>query len=256
MGRRSPTCSQSASPSLPSARLEEERVSALEQLVEADLALGRHRQLIGELEPLVAEHPYRERLRAQLMLALYRSGRQTEALRAYQQARHTLADELGLEPGQELRDLEQAILRQDETLTFQPRVKSVTAPELAPPPAPVEIGAPREERKVVTVLFVDPGGSADEAGGLDPEEVRLVQERYWIPFRREIERYGGTVDRFADDAVIALFGAPQAHEDDPERAVRAALAIRSWAREEEGRHVRIGIATGEALVRIGARPTW
>ena len=68
----------------------------------------------------------------------------------------------------------------------------------------------------MTVLFVDPGGSADEAGGLDPEEVRLVQERYWIPFRREIERYGGTVDRFADDAVIALFGAPQAHEDDPD----------------------------------------
>ncbi|MGZ6589439.1 MAG: BTAD domain-containing putative transcriptional regulator, partial [Solirubrobacteraceae bacterium] len=237
-----------------SARLEEKRISAVEQLVEADLALGRHRQLISELEPLVAEHPYRERLRAQLMLALYRCGRQTEALRAYQQARHALADELGLEPGRELKELEQAILRQDEALTFPPGVKSVTAPELAPPTAPVEIGSPREERKVVTVLFVDPGGSADEAGGLDPEEVRLVQERYSIPFRREIERYGGTVDRFADDAVIALFGAPRAHEDDPERAVRAALAIRSWAREEEGRHVRIGIATGEALVRIGAQP--
>ncbi|MGZ6692081.1 MAG: BTAD domain-containing putative transcriptional regulator [Solirubrobacteraceae bacterium] len=236
-----------------SARLEEKRISAVEQRVEADLALGCHRQLIGELEPLVTEHPYRERLRAQLMLALYGCGRQTEALRAYQQARH-VADELGLEPGRELKELEQAILRQDEALTFPPRVKSVTAPELAPPPAPVEIGSPREERKVVTVLFVDPGGSADEAGGLDPEEVRLVQERYWIPFRREIERHGGTVDRFADDAVIALFGAPQAHEDDPERAVRAALAIRSWACEEEGRHVRIGIATGEALVRVGLQP--
>jgi DNA-binding SARP family transcriptional activator len=98
------------------ARLEEERVSALEQRFEADLALGRHRQLIGELETLVAEHPYRERLRAQLMLALYRSGRQAEALDVYQQARRTLADELGLEPGHQLREVERAILRQDPEL--------------------------------------------------------------------------------------------------------------------------------------------
>jgi DNA-binding SARP family transcriptional activator/pimeloyl-ACP methyl ester carboxylesterase len=98
------------------ARLEEQRVAALEERLEADLALGRHRQLIHELETLVAEHPYRERLRAQLMLALYRSGRQAEALRAYQEARRTLAAELGLEPSHELRQLEQAILRQDTTL--------------------------------------------------------------------------------------------------------------------------------------------
>jgi DNA-binding SARP family transcriptional activator len=101
-------------------RLNEERVSALEQRLEADLALGRHRQLIGELETLVAEHPYRERLRGQLMLALYRSGRQAEALRAYQQARRTLADELGLEPSHQLKELEQALLRQDPTLDLAP----------------------------------------------------------------------------------------------------------------------------------------
>jgi DNA-binding SARP family transcriptional activator/pimeloyl-ACP methyl ester carboxylesterase len=98
-------------------RLEEDRVAALEQRLEADLALGRHRSLIRELETLVAEHPFRERLRAQLMLALYRSGRQAEALRAYQQARRTLADELGLEPSRELKQLEQAMLTQDATLT-------------------------------------------------------------------------------------------------------------------------------------------
>jgi DNA-binding SARP family transcriptional activator len=102
------------------ARLDERRVSALEQRLEADLALGRHRQLIGELEALVAEHPYRERLRGQLMLALYRSGRQAEALRAYQQARRALADELGLEPSHQLRDLEQAILRQESALDLAP----------------------------------------------------------------------------------------------------------------------------------------
>jgi predicted ATPase/DNA-binding SARP family transcriptional activator/Tfp pilus assembly protein PilF len=99
------------------ARLEEGRVSALEQRLEADLDLARHRQLVGELETLVAEHPYRERLRAQLMLALYRCGRQAEALRAYQHARRTLAGELGLEPSHELKELEQAILRQDVSLS-------------------------------------------------------------------------------------------------------------------------------------------
>ena len=98
------------------ARLEELRLSALEERVEADLALGRHAELVAELEALVHEHPLRERLRAQLMLALYRSGRQAEALAAYQQARSMLADELGLEPGRSLRELEGAILRQDSQL--------------------------------------------------------------------------------------------------------------------------------------------
>jgi YVTN family beta-propeller protein len=98
------------------ARLEELRLAALEERIEADLALGRHVELVSELEALVREHPLRERLRAQLMLALYRSGRQTEALDAYQQARRMLAEELGLEPGRRLQQLEGAILRQDAQL--------------------------------------------------------------------------------------------------------------------------------------------
>ena len=98
------------------ARLKEERVAALEDRIDADLALGRHTVLVGELEALVREHPLRERLQAQLMLALYRSGRQTEALERYRQARGALADELGIEPGRELQDLEQAILTQDPEL--------------------------------------------------------------------------------------------------------------------------------------------
>jgi DNA-binding SARP family transcriptional activator len=237
-----------------SVRLEERRVSLLEQRLEADLALGRHREVVAELQALVAEHPYRERLRAQLMLALYRSGRQAEALRAYQEARRTLADELGLEPGQELKELEQAILGQDPTLAAQSAVESRPEREPEPlPPAGCPLPAPREERKVVTVLFADPGGFADRAEGVDPEDIRLLQERYWVPLRAEIERYGGTVDRFVGDAVVALFGAPRAHEDDPERAVRAALAIRDFA-EGEGIEVRIGITTGEALVQLGAPP--
>jgi DNA-binding SARP family transcriptional activator len=97
-------------------RLEELRLTALEWRVEADLALGRHAGLVGELEELVAAEPLRERLRCQLMLALYRSGRQAEALEAYRSARGALLDELGIEPSAPLRELEQAILRQDPEL--------------------------------------------------------------------------------------------------------------------------------------------
>ncbi len=98
------------------ARLEELRTHALEQRIDADLALGAHAELVGELEALVREHPLRERLRGQLMLALYRSGRQAEALTAYQDARRALVEELGIEPGKSLRELHQTILRQDPAL--------------------------------------------------------------------------------------------------------------------------------------------
>ncbi len=102
-------------------RIEELRLAALEERIDADLALGRHAELVSELEALVREHPLRERLRAQLMLALYRSGRQAEALESYRQARRTLADELGLEPGRGLQELERAILTQDAEIEVPPR---------------------------------------------------------------------------------------------------------------------------------------
>jgi DNA-binding SARP family transcriptional activator len=98
------------------ARLEELRLAVLEERIEADLALARHADLVGELEALVAEHPLRERLRGQLMLALYRSGRQAEALERYQHARRVLTEELGLEPSEALKELQRAILAQDPAL--------------------------------------------------------------------------------------------------------------------------------------------
>src|SRR5947209_3032813 len=98
------------------ARLEELRPAALEELIEAKLALGHHSEVVGALEPLIAEHPYRERLRALMMLALYRCDRQADALQAYQDARRTLVEELGIEPGDRLRELERAILAQDPAL--------------------------------------------------------------------------------------------------------------------------------------------
>jgi class 3 adenylate cyclase/tetratricopeptide (TPR) repeat protein len=111
-----------------------------------------------------------------------------------------------------------------------------------------------DERKVVTVLFADLVGFTGRAELLDPEDVRALQDSYWQHVRAEIERHGGTVEKFIGDAVFALFGAPVAHEDDPERAVRAALAIRGWATDQEKIQVRVGVTTGEALVRLGADP--
>src|SRR6266540_313190 len=120
--------------------------------------------------------------------------------------------------------------------------------------APLTESESREERKVVSVLFADLVGSTSTAEGMDPEDVRAMQDSYWQQVRSELQRHGGTVEKFIGDAVVALFGAPAAHEDDPERAVRAGLAIRDWAREQSQLQVRIAVATGEALVRLGARP--
>jgi class 3 adenylate cyclase/tetratricopeptide (TPR) repeat protein len=126
------------------------------------------------------------------------------------------------------------------------------APLAAPPPS-------AEERKLVTVVFTDIVGSTAAAEQLDPEDVRARLAPYYTRLRAELERYGGTVEKFIGDAVVALFGAPIAHEDDPERAVRAALAIcdaindLNTADEWLDLKVRVGVNTGEALVVLGAR---
>jgi len=117
-------------------------------------------------------------------------------------------------------------------------------------------GAPREERKFVTVLFADLVGFTSRAESMDPEDVRAILASYHERVRHELERFGGTVEKFIGDAVMAVFGAPQTHEDDPERAVRAALAIRDWVRDEGvDLQLRIGLNTGEVLVALGARPS-
>ncbi len=103
-------------------RLQELRERATELAIEADLSAGRHREILGELDALLATNPWRERLHAQRMLALYRCGRQAEALEAYREARRTLVEELGIEPGPELRRLHEAILCQDPNLDVEPVV--------------------------------------------------------------------------------------------------------------------------------------
>ena len=126
------------------ARMRELRITALEERIEADLALGRHNELAGELEALVAEHPLRERLRGQLMLTLYRCGRQAEALEVYQRARSELQAELGLEPGPELMALQTAILNHDRVLLRQPRDEAWPARLAGPQPSAT---VPRSRRR-------------------------------------------------------------------------------------------------------------
>src|SRR4249919_69813 len=120
--------------------------------------------------------------------------------------------------------------------------------------APIAEAPRSEERKVVTVLFADLVGFTSRSERMDVEDVRGTLAPYHALLREQLEHYGGTVEKFIGDAVMALFGAPVTHEDDPERAVRAALAIRDWVREEEDLHVRVAVNTGEALVILGARP--
>src|SRR5215471_2799341 len=115
------------------------------------------------------------------------------------------------------------------------------------------VAAPaREERKVVTIVFTDLVGSTARAEGLDPEDVRATLSSYYAQLRAELERHGGTVEKFIGDAVMAVFGAPVAHEDDAERAVRAAIAIRDSIGDEL--QIRTAVNTGEALVALAARP--
>src|SRR5437867_2259782 len=116
-----------------------------------------------------------------------------------------------------------------------------------------------EERKIVTILFVDLVGFTARAERLDPEDVRAIQTPYFAGVRDAIEFFGGTVEKYIGDAVMAVFGAPVAHGDDPERAVRAALRIRDAVGElneadsELDLQMRIAVNTGEAIVALGAR---
>jgi hypothetical protein len=207
------------------ARMFELRLEALEERIEAELKLGRDEALVAELTELVSEHPLRERLRCQLMLALYRCGRQVEALGAYASARRTLIDELGLEPGPDLRELERAILRQDESLLLSRELEPRT----------------RDVRKDVTVVAVLASGTAE-----DPEAKRLLAERIVEHSTGALARNGGFLKRHPGAELVVIFGVPQLHEHDALRAARAACDLRQDLVEVN--EVRVGIASGEVVV--------
>jgi DNA-binding SARP family transcriptional activator len=247
------------------ARLESLRLACLEDRVDADLTAGRHATVVSELEAVVREHPLRERPRAQLMLALYRSGRQAEALEAFQDARRTLVDELGIEPSRSVRELQQAILQQDPALDLPvaevERPSDLPAPTAATLPArsrPAPAASPTtpDSRKTVTAISVSVATSAEDGRQLDPEVLGRVTTRAFAEVEAAVERHGGMIESVASDVVGAVFGLPRVHEDDALRAVRAAeeararlavlseqILIDSAVRLE----VRIGVSTGQVL---------
>ena len=214
-------------------RLEELRLVAVEERIEADLALGRHAEVVGELDALVAEHRFRERLRAQLVLALYRCGRQAEALEAFQDARRALVDELGIEPSARLQRLERAILTQSPDLDLR---------------APERLVVPAGERRVVTVLFADLG--VETEGTNDPEGARELLARVYAAVGEEVEATAGTLERGLAGAVMVTFGAPVPQPDHTARALRTALAIRDRVADLVCKPpaFRAGIESGEVVV--------
>ena len=217
-------------------RLEELRLVATEARVEADLRLGGHAKLTGELEALVAAHPTRERLTGQLMTALYRAGRQAEALDAYHRTRTHLAAELGLDPGPALKTLQAQILAQSPTLELAPSPPAAAPAgeaEYAPPDRPPRMDA----RRLVTVL-------AARADIGDPEALHGAFERCVTL----IEQHGGTVERLLGDALVGFFGLDRAHDDDALRAARAAVELRATSPG-----LRLGIESGELFLSRGSR---
>ncbi|MBV8989951.1 MAG: AAA family ATPase, partial [Solirubrobacterales bacterium] len=252
------------------ARLEELRISCREELIEAELASGHHAEILLDLEALVREHPLRERPRGQLMLALYRCGRQAEALDAYQQARRMLVEELAVEPGAALRELEQAILRQDESLlaptppaemelpldVAEPALAGASAAQDAdqpdaPAPPSAEPSAAAVVRKVVTVLVGRIAGQRAR-GQVDPEAGRRVLAAARERAQEIVTAHGGTFVPALGGEIVGVFGLPLTREDDVLRALRAADEIRANlvgpGSEEPGElAASVGLDTGEVI---------
>lgn len=205
------------------ARLVELRQVIVEERVDALLASGRAGELIPELETLVAAHPLRERLWGQRMLALYRAGRQADALRVYQQLRGVLAEELGLEPSPDLRDLESAILRQSPALTVATQ-------------SPLS-----EARAVFTVVFTDIVGSTDLASRYGDARWRTVLDAHDDLVRTQLARHRGREVGTQGDGFLAVFDAPRS-------AIACVEAIVTEV-QKLGIQIRAGLHAGECVLR-------
>ena len=209
-------------------RLDELRLVATEERIDADLALGQHDSLVPELESLAAKHPLRERLRGQLMLALYRSGRQAEALRVYGGARRRLVDELGLEPGQQLQQLEQAILRQDPSLDLVSAAEPVAATHRRRGPVVAAIALVLTAGAAAIGVLLAQGGTQNSPAQsfAEPDSVALVSART-----------GRVVGQSTVGApVLTRFG-------------EGSL----WSLSATGELTRIDPASGEVIKRIATR---
>jgi DNA-binding SARP family transcriptional activator/tetratricopeptide (TPR) repeat protein len=182
------------------ARIEELRLAALEERLDAELALGRHDAVLGEIEALATRHPMREHFRRQQMLALYRGGRQRDALRVYQEARLELVEEFGLEPSAELRALERMIIAQDPALSLAPEVGEEPQHGL--------------RRNVVVAMLevvdLDDGSQDGHEAAAGLADIAMI-----------VGRHGGEIRELVADELVATFGSPAAHDDDTLRALRA-----------------------------------
>ena len=238
------------------ARLEELRVTALEERIDADLAIGVHREILGELESLVAEHPLRERLAGQLMLALYRSGRQAEALEAYQRARRALVDGIGLEPGPALQQVEKAILTQDASLDV-PAAPTIAPTRRALLVAPVDAQNGDSLLAIAAVLAAEPGRELIAARVLGRDEQgTLAQVTADLSRRREELAELGIAAR------VAAFTSPEPSEDvvrlATEQAVDLVLLDASPGPLDALPHGRLGeillASPADAAVLVPGRP--
>ena len=239
------------------ARLDELRVAALEDRIEADLALGRHAAVASELEPLIAAHPLRERLRRLQMLALYRSGRQAEALEAYRSARRTLVDEIGVEPGTELRELHEAILRQD------PALEAPVAAAEPPATPPRGRGAARPGASAGRRAPEDRPGAARarrDRGGCRPRRGRppLRGRRSRRDDRRELGRPARPRQRRRCDPQIPVGGGPGPSAADAESVWVANTLDDTVSRidVESGQVATIDVGGEPAGIATGAGFAW
>jgi DNA-binding SARP family transcriptional activator/tetratricopeptide (TPR) repeat protein len=220
------------------ARLEELRLGAIEDRVEARLTLGEHATLVHELESLIAEHPYRERLWRQFMLALYRSDRQAEALRAYGRLRRQLGEELGIEPSKELARLEQRILLQEPALDWQPFETRISSPVATLPSG------------VVTFLLTDIVGST-ALWEQERTAMAAAVERHDTLIGEAVSAHGGTLlkARGEGDSTFSVF-ARASHALEAALSAQRALVDEPWSESAE-LSVRMALHTGEALERDG-----
>ena len=227
----SPLSDLADSPSLDGeiARLQELRVSAIEDLVGARLSLGQHSEVLPDLERLIREHPLRERLWAHLMLARYRSGRQAEALDAYREARELLSDELGIDPSPELQELQRRILQQE------------------PGEGPQAVGGgQRSDAAIRTFLIADVRGYTVFTQERGDEAAAALAGKFAVVAREGVEARGGTVVELRGDEALAVF-------DSPRQAIRASVELQRRFVDETVADptlplaVGIGLDAGEAV---------
>jgi YVTN family beta-propeller protein len=224
-----------------SPRLEERRLMALEQRIDADLALGRDDELVPELEALVRDHPFRERLLCQLMLGLYRSGRQAEALGALQAAKRRFAEELGLEPGPQLRDLERLILEQDPQLIASSPPKRVQSSRLRRV-AVVVAGGAVVASIVAGILLERRDTTRSNIAGGASDELAAVSARSSRPV-------AGLSLQGAPGAIAAIGGSLWVADPDSALVTRVSLASNSVVD-------RIPVAGQPAEIAVGGGSVW